>query len=303
MQRGHLLVLATALISGVSIFLNKFGVAGFNPFVYTGAKNVVVAVMLFSAIALLGQWKRLKALSMRQWRSLAVIGVVGGSVPFLIYFYALKSTSAVAASFIHKTMFIYIAVIAFVALRERLGRRQVAATLGLLCGTALLVGIPSQLDTGAALIALATFFWACETVISKRILRDVAPLPVAFGRMFFGSLIIFAFLFVTGDIALMTVFTADQLPWVALSSVLLFGYVVTWYHGLARIQASEAAALLTVGAVVTPLLGLGASLSLENWLGVLLILACTAPIVAGSASAGNAAARGMAGRAQHDVNG
>ena len=34
-EKGFLLVLCTAVISGFSIWINKYGVNGFNPFVFT----------------------------------------------------------------------------------------------------------------------------------------------------------------------------------------------------------------------------------------------------------------------------
>ena len=46
-NKGFLLVLATAFISGLSIFINKFGVSVINPYIFTGLKNIIIALRLF----------------------------------------------------------------------------------------------------------------------------------------------------------------------------------------------------------------------------------------------------------------
>src|SRR3989344_1146008 len=116
-NKGLFLVLLTALISGVSIFLNSFAVSGINPFIFTTLKNVVVALFLISLIAILRERRELAKLTSVQWGKLSAIGLVGGSIPFLIFFYALSQTSAINAGFIHKTMFIFISAMAFLFLK------------------------------------------------------------------------------------------------------------------------------------------------------------------------------------------
>ena len=70
---GLPLVLATALISGFSIFVNKFGVSGINSDVYAFARSVVVSVFLISILLLFKQFAKLKQLSKTQWLKLSAI--------------------------------------------------------------------------------------------------------------------------------------------------------------------------------------------------------------------------------------
>ena len=126
-KQGVLLVLATAVISGFSIFLNKFSVSTIEPSVFTFLKNLVVAVFLASILLLTKETKALKQLSRKQWSQLAAIGLVGGSVPFLLFFNGLAMTSAAMGAFIHKTLFIYVSVFAFFLLKEKLNKKIFAA--------------------------------------------------------------------------------------------------------------------------------------------------------------------------------
>ena len=117
-NKGFLLVLGTAFISGLSVFVNKFGIAVINPYIFTGLKNIIITLLIISWLLMMKDWKILKNLKQKQWLLLILIGLVGGSVPFLLFFKGLSMTSGVQAAFMHKTMFIYIAILAFIFLKE-----------------------------------------------------------------------------------------------------------------------------------------------------------------------------------------
>ena len=58
--RGALLALGTALISGVSVFVSKFGTQAVpDPFVYTTARNLYVGLLLVGLLAVLALTGRL----------------------------------------------------------------------------------------------------------------------------------------------------------------------------------------------------------------------------------------------------
>ena len=50
-----------------------------------------------------------------------MIGVIGGSVPFILFFNGLAMASAPSAAFIHKTLFVWVVLLAVPFLGERLG--------------------------------------------------------------------------------------------------------------------------------------------------------------------------------------
>ncbi len=269
------MVFLTAAVSGVSIFANNFAVKGFNPFVFTFLKNAVVVVFLFSLIFLLREFNSIKSISRKQLGQLAAIGFVGGSVPFLLYFYALKMTSAINAGFLHKTLFIWATVFAFVFLKEKVSKRFIAAAILLLAGNSLLSNI-SSFGFPEALILLATVLWAAENVIAKRVLQQTYGRIVAFGRMFFGSAFILLFLALTNQISPIFELSAMQWQWVLLTSVLLFAYVFTFYTGLRFLPVHKATAILLLGQPITAFLSfafLGKQIALTEAFGLLLTLA------------------------------
>jgi len=182
---------------------------------------------------------------------------MGGSVPFLLFFKGLSLTTAVKGAFLHKTMFLYVAVIAAIFLKEKINKSFFLGGLFLLLGNLLLLKkFPYSINQGDLFIFLATLFWAVENTISKYVLRELSGRVVAWGRMFFGSLFIFIFLLFTGQLPLLSSLTFTQINWTIITSVFLFGYLITWYSGLKNIPVSQATVILLFGFPVTTLLSL-----------------------------------------------
>jgi len=254
-KRGLLLVFLTAVISGFSIFINKFGVSGINPYLFTFLKNSIVALLLLSLIIAFQEVKSLKMLKRTQWLNLILVGLIGGSIPFLLFFKGLSIISSANASFIHKTMFIFVAVLAMAFLKEKLNKGFFLAAALLLVGNFLLLRfIWKDIGLGDGLILIATIFWAGENVLSKHLLAGMSPRVLAFGRMFFGSLFTLVFLFITGGITSIGSIGASHWLWILATSILLFGYVITWYTGLKEIEVSLATSILLLGSVITTIL-------------------------------------------------
>jgi len=279
-ERGVLLVLATAFISGFSIFINKFGVKEFDPYLFTWLKNSLVAVLLLGLILGMGEIGAIRKIKPKQWLLLAAIGLIGGCIPFLLFFKGLSLTTAANSSFIHKTMFVYVAVLASISLKEKIDRRLLLASFLLLLGNALflklipITGAP-DLHDGDLLILLATLFWAGENVLSKSALASLSPRIVALGRMGIGSLFTLLFLIVSGHIKSAAGLTLVHWEWILIAAAFLFGYVVTWYAGLKHLKASVATSILLLGGPVTALLSFGFSgvaLLPAQMLGILLLI-------------------------------
>lgn len=275
-NKGLLLILATAFISGISIFVNKFGVSLINPYIFTGLKNIIVALLVVSWLLTMKDWQLIKKLRKKQWLILLGIGLLGGSIPFLLFFKGLSLTNPAQASFLHKTMFIYVAVLAVIFLKEKINKSFLIGGLCLVLGNLFLLKlIPTQLGVGDGLIFLATLFWAGENILSKRALQDLPSRIIIWGRMFFGSLFIIVFWLITQPIHLIASLSITQIGWLMITSVFLFSYLVTWYTGLKYVKVSVAATILLLGSPITTWLSfffLHHSLTLIQGIGTIFII-------------------------------
>lgn len=275
-NKGWIFVFFTALISGCSIFVNKFGVKGIDSTVFTFLKNGVVALFLFAIILGFKEFHNLKKLSKKEWLQLLSIGLIGGSIPFVLFFKGLQLSNGAIGSFIHKTMFIFVAVLAIIFLKEKLSKKVMIPAVLLLAGNFLLLKLTSfELSLGALLVLIATLFWSVENIISKHVLKTVEPKVLAFGRLFFGSLFIMVYMVFTDKIALIGSITSAQFGWILISAPFLLLYVITWYTGLKEIKATTATSILLLGSPITTLLSfafLGSALSVMQAMGILLVL-------------------------------
>lgn len=278
MNKGYLFVLITALISGFSIFISKQVVSGLNPYAFTFLKNVIVALLLVSIIGFMGNYSYVKKLSRNQWGQLVTIGLVGGSIPFLLFFKGLSMTSAANAAFIHKTMFIWVGLLAFIFLKEKLSKGAMIGAILLLAGNLVFLSLNSfTIGAGELMVFAATLFWAAENTLSKHALKSIRSNIVAAGRMGFGSMFILIFLLATGNMGnVAAALTSRHVLGIILTSTLLLGYVMTWYKGLSMIKASTATSILLLGSPITALLNfsiLKKALTLNNMIGAILIVA------------------------------
>ncbi len=260
---GLALAGTTALVSGVSVFLNATAVRSVgDPVLFTTLKNGVAALILVAlAIAAVPRpATTIAALGGRTKLGLVALGVVGGSIPFVLFFTGLASASAPAAAVIHKTMFVWVALLAVVLLRERLGRLQLGA-LGVLLVSQLLIQPPDGISwtSGETMIAVATGLWAVEVIIARRLLRGV-PSPIgAAARMGIGLALLVAYLAWNGGLAKLGGLGMEQWAWVVGTGVLLSAYVATWYAALRRAPATAVTAVLTLAAPITAALQLVAN--------------------------------------------
>lgn len=250
-----LLALATAMISGVSSFVNKIAVTGVRDAVlYTTLKNAIVALALIGIIIILRHWRTIVSLTRRQWSLLAAVGVIGGSLPFALFFTGLTMTPALNAALIHKTLILWIALLAIPILKERISSAQWLGIAALFAANILVGGFTGfRYNTGELLILAATILWAVENVVAKVALRDIPSTVVAGARMMFGSLILLAVVLWKNPAAFTIVgqLSVTAWAWTFLTAALLLGYVCTWYRALALAPATYVATLLVPATLVT----------------------------------------------------
>ena len=258
-RTGLLLAAATALISGISIFLNSYAVKALpDAGLFTTLKNGFAAAALFAvAVPVLRMRRQTLTINRQTVGWLTVIGIIGGSIPFLLFFTGLSIASAPSAAFIQKTLFVWVALLAVPFLGERLGMLQIGA-LGVLFASLLLIAPPSGVTWGAGetMIAAATLLWAVEVIVARRLLAAgrVDPLVLGVGRLGIGLIVLVGYLAFTGKLALLGGLGATQWSWVVVSGALLAGYVATWFTALRFAPATAVTSVLVLGAPITALL-------------------------------------------------
>jgi drug/metabolite transporter (DMT)-like permease len=282
---GVLVAGVTALVSGVAVFVNGYGVrTGMAPSAYTTAKNGV-AVVVLAAFAVFGLVQRRRrgagaaanfvsvasedrgapsTTARRSWRAglaLAYVGLVGGGLAFVLFFNGLAQSQSAPAAFWRDSLVVWVALAAGVVLRERIRWWNLAAIALVVTGEIVVTGGVGRLgaERGEWDVLASSVLWAVEVVVARRLLGGRSPATLSLVRMGGGAIALVAYLALTGGLAPLWSMDATEGRWVLWSGTLLGVYVATWMSALARARAVDVTSVLAGGALLTWVLQIVAS--------------------------------------------
>lgn len=248
--KGFKLALLTAGFSGVAVFLNSLTVKAVgDALVFTTIKNLGVALILLVILFKKKvDWKEVR----QHWRQLGLIGIIGGSLPFYLFFKGLMLVNPVTGALIHKTLIFWVALLALPFLKEKISLKQWLA-LGVIFGSNFLIGGLPEFSwrVGETMILAATMLWAIENIIAKKVLKNLSAEMVAGARMIIGSVLLLGAVIISGKMGLIFNLNSHQWLMTAVSIFMLAGYVLSWYKALKLAPVTLVATVLTLGTVIT----------------------------------------------------
>jgi drug/metabolite transporter (DMT)-like permease len=291
---GLSLALVAAVVSGGSVWLNAqvltrveaFGDAG----TYTTAKNLVAAVVVVVVAGLAGRrWGEAGFRRPRgtgQWTALLAVSIIGGSVPFLLFFEGLSRLGpegAADAQAAHKaSLLLLVAILGPTLLRERLGPLQGLGVAMVVFGY-LSMGsdVLGSGTAGLLLVVAAAALWALESIVDRWLLSDLSVVTVATARLGVGALWLVLIGAFTGDTAALVRLGASGWAWAALTGLVLAAYAGTWLAALSRAQAVDVTAVLALAVPVTSVVNrLAEGAPLSPWYVLVLLLGGTLVVLA-----------------------
>ncbi|MDA8394773.1 MAG: DMT family transporter [Candidatus Dormibacteraeota bacterium] len=286
---GYMLAVANAVVSGVAVYVNSFAVATFSsPVLFTALKDAVTGAILLAMVVLVPRQRaRFRHLSGPDWAWLVLVSLVGGSVPYALFFIGLRQAGAVTGALGSHLEFVIVALLAWSLLRERLTPAIAAALLVLLAATLLSVDLRLLvLNLGTVLILVASLLFATEYVIVKHLFRGrLKPTTVMTAKLTLGTLVLFAYLAVTGGLGALSHLTALQAGYTLATGVILLGFTVTLYFAIRHARVTAVAAIGSAAPVVTigleVLLGHPVSLALSGLPLLLTVVAVATILVVG----------------------
>lgn len=283
---GYGFAVLAAIISGISIYVNSFGVKLFHDAtLYTLLKNGVVGLVLLVVLVVLpARRAEFARLNRAQSGWLVALAITGGSVPYVLFFNGLLLTNAITASVINHMQFALVALIAAIFLRERISAAMGAGLVVLLVGATLGTNLGKvHWDTGAYLVLASSVLFAIDFVIAKHLLKDVSTLSVMTSKMSLGSLMLLAYSAFTGSLAKVVHLTPAQWRISVLVGLILLAFTVATFIAIRNISVTSVIAIGQASPIVTALVGLAATgklgLPLINSLGLLVTLVAVGAIL------------------------
>ncbi len=254
---GYYYAALNAIVSGLAIYVNSLGVKMFaDSTLYTTLKNAVVGVaLLLPMVFLARQRAELGKLTRRQWGYLLLLAVIGGSLPYALFFRGLQLSTAVTGSLLNHAQFLLVAVLAFFLLGERVGALLWLALDALLVGTSLGINLNAvKWNEGAVLIALSTILFAAGVVLAKYLLREISTTTVMSAKMSIGAALLLAYCGVTGRFQAVAQLSAAQWQFVVITGLILLAFTVTAFLALRYASATATTAIPAASPLITTLL-------------------------------------------------
>ncbi len=183
-----------AAIWGASFLFMRLGAHEFGPVAMAAVRVAGASLMLLPLLAARQGLAELR----KEWRPLAVIGLLNSALPFALFSFAALSISAGLSSIINATTPLWGALIAWLWLGQRLNSlRIIGLSLGF-AGVLYLAWDKASFKPGSdhsavwALLAClaATCCYGLAANFSKRYTSHIAPLAVATGSQVYAALML-----------------------------------------------------------------------------------------------------------------
>lgn len=181
-QRDLIDLVVLAALWGASFLFTRIAAPAFGAFALAGVRVAIAALMLLPLLALRADFSELRQ---RPGRFL-LLGAVSTAIPFALFSYAALSITAGLASILNAAAPLFVALIGWIWLRDRLTPLQMAGLAIGFAGVLWLSGAKAEFrpgGTGWAIVAglVATVSYGFAANITKRHFSGVRPIAVATG--------------------------------------------------------------------------------------------------------------------------
>lgn len=192
---GVVAVLSAVLMWASSFPLLKFGILHVPPVTLAAIRYIIAALFMFVLAIVMRGFDHVMNSFLLSWKRLAVIGLVGFTLPNAALNLGLELTTAATSSVIQASGPAFTILLAVVILHERLTIRKWISMVIALIGTILLVlsqggNVNDDLVAGNILVLLSAVSYSLSGVISKRELAVNEPIIITCWGLITGSLML-----------------------------------------------------------------------------------------------------------------
>lgn len=171
-----------SIIWGSSFILIKKALLGLTVFQLGSLRTIITGLFLFAV-----GFNKLKSISRREWKWLAISGFLGSFFPAFLFAIAGTEIDSAVISILNSLTPLNTILLGFAVFKITSTRRQVLGVMIGFVGTTLLIlkGAdlnPNQNYLFAGFVILSTLMYAANVNIIKRHLQNVHPLSIATGN-------------------------------------------------------------------------------------------------------------------------
>ncbi len=272
------MLVAAMVLAGSSVVVGKIMIVSLP--VFLGTFLTLVVALLCILPLMRGRAAEIRSLSAREWRYLFLQGLCGIVLFRVFTLYGLKMTGAVQAGIVTGSTPAVLAVLSWLLLGEKLGRRSRLAILCAVSGCVLINVLDGEgrvggMVLGSVLVGLAVVCEALFTIFRKRVAGTVSALTNT-------AVLLFCSLVLLAVPAFWELRGLERLPdlggWLAIGYYGVFATVAAyllWTSAVARVDgatAGTATAAMPASSVILAAVILHEPLRWQYLIGCLLII-------------------------------
>jgi drug/metabolite transporter (DMT)-like permease len=273
--------LFAVVIWGCTFVATKVALKEVHPETVIVLRFAMGVIILALGVQIRKQWQ---TVNRRDLLGLAGLGFLGITFHQWLQSTGMVTSAASTTAWIVATSPIFIVILGWLVLREKIGWLQIGGTLLATFGVLLVVtrgnlalsNIGHIGTFGDMLILISAVNWAVFSVLSRGLLKRLPSALMMFYVMLFGWIFSAIFFFIrtgTGDISNLTAH-----GWLAIVFLGIFGSglaYIAWYDALKHLKANEAGVFLNIEPLVTMLVAfviLGEAITWASLLGGAVII-------------------------------
>jgi len=235
---GILFGVAAGAAWAIETVLGKIMLSSLSFIQVTASEVFFAAVTAFAYTLLSGKSVRIKGARLSDILSVGLIGTVFAP---LAYFLGLTQTFAVNAALIAHLQPLFVSILGFLFLREKMHKHDVVG--GILIGIAVFLITGRTVDNivnlklgnlGDFVVLLATLGWASVAIPGKRLTRHLSSVVIVSYRFLVASIVFLPLLLFLNQLVIKSIYQ------VILGVTVGLGYIF-YYEGLKRIKAAQVA--------------------------------------------------------------
>jgi drug/metabolite transporter (DMT)-like permease len=282
-NRVSILMVFTAIFWSGAFITGKIAVLEFPPFALTFFRFLLALPFIF---ALLYSKEKEKWLPKgRQWIPLVILGIIGTFFYHVLFFSALRYTTAINSSLIGATNPVLTTIMAALFFNERLKQKRIVGIIFSFIGVFLIVTNADwqlistfSFNPGDVLMFSAVFSWALYALLGRWYMRQYSLSPLMVTSYTFFICVVISIPFVLWENPASYLSKTSVSGWASIFYMSIFasvlGYLIQMF-AIERIGASRAAVfvnLVPIFTIIQSILILNESFSLFKCIGALSII-------------------------------
>lgn len=262
--KGTAALLATMVIFGSSYAITKVGLEGISPLVLSFARSIVACVFLCATILVKGDSGVFITKIKDEWKYFAALGMTGVALFNIFQNVGIKLTSSALAGTLHNTIPLFILILSWVFLHEKITNPKILGIFTGLAGVCIIVFVGSdftdmlhsQTVVGNAMVLGSAVMWAVYTLLNKNMSKHYNPLFLTASAYIFGSVFLLPVAISMEHIGSLASLSVKTWSIVLYLGIFCSGITfLLWNYALSRMDSTKASVFIYLIPIVAILVG------------------------------------------------